>query len=138
MSSTGQRPAPVRGSSNQLQPQMPKITQDPQGRIQASSPDLTGFLSELTRMANTIQAGGLGMIQHQIDSSTAAIHDTTRPVALFALTPWQQQANDIIDYGTATGTKLYEKATAALKHAFDHQEGCILPSHLKSRRELRK
>ena len=44
-------------------------------------------------------------------------------MAEFALTPGQQQANDIVDYGTATGTKIYEKATAALKHAFDHKEG---------------
>ena len=41
-------------------------------------------------------------------------------MAAFALAPGEQQVNDIKHYGNATGNKLYEKATAALKHAFDH------------------
>ena len=71
----------------------------------------------MIRIANTIQAGGI--TQTQIDSITAAIHSTTRPVAAFTLTPVQRQTNNIIDCGTKTGTKLY----AALKHVFDHKEG---------------
>ena len=54
---------------------------------------------------------------------TAAIQCTTRPVAVFALTSGQWQANDNTDYGTTTGTKLYQKATGAFKNAFDHKEG---------------
>ena len=77
-------------------------------------------------MANTIQADGLGITQSQSDAITAAIHGTTRPVAAFTLTPGKWQANNIIDYCTTTGTKLYEKATAVLKHAFDHKEGCTV------------
>ena len=61
------------------------------------------------------------MTQHKIDSVTATIQGTTGLVAAIALTPQQQQTNDIIDYDT--GTKLYEKATAALKHVFDHKKG---------------
>ena len=68
----------------------------------------------------------MGITQHQIDSITASSHGTIRPVAAFALTPEQQQANEIIDYGNATETKLYEKSTAALKHAFDYKEGHII------------
>ena len=40
-------------------------------------------------MINTVQAGGLGITQTQIDSITAAIHDTTRPVAAYVVTPGQ-------------------------------------------------
>ena len=35
---------------------------------------------------------------------------------------WTMITNDIIDHGTATGAKLYKKATAVLKNAFDHRE----------------
>ena len=63
--------------------------QDPQGGVQASSPNLTGLLAELIRTANNIQAAGLGITQHHIDSVTAAIHCTSRPVAAFALTHGQ-------------------------------------------------
>ena len=73
MSSTGQGPAPGKGRGDQLQPQIPETNQDPQGGVQASSPDLAGLLTESTRMANTIQTGGLGITQAQIDSITAAI-----------------------------------------------------------------
>ena len=68
---------------------MPKTNQDPQGGVQVSSSDLKDLLAQLTRMANTIQAGELEITQHQIDSITAVIHGTTRPVATFALTPGQ-------------------------------------------------
>ena len=73
MSSTGQGPAPGRGRGDQMQPQMPNTNQDPQDGVQDSSPDLTGLLTELTRMANTIHAGGLGITQPKIDSIPAAI-----------------------------------------------------------------
>ena len=116
----------------------PEQIKDPQGGVWALSPDQTCLLAELKRMANIIKAGGLGITQPQIDSITLAIHGTTKPVAVFASTPGQQQANDIIDYGTATGCELYEKATVALKHAFDYKRVILLPSHFKSSNELRK
>ena len=105
-----------------MQPQMPGTNHDPHGGVQISSQNLTGLLAELTRMANIIQAGGLGITQSQIDFITSAIQGTTRPVAAFALTPVQQHANVIIDYGIATRAKLYEKATGTLKHSFDHKK----------------
>ena len=110
---------------------MPKTNQDPQGGVQASPPDLNGLLAELSRMANTMKAGGLGITQCQSDLITAGIHGTTRPLAAFALTPGQRQANEIIDYGTTAGTLFYEKATAALKHAFDHKEDHTVTLSLK-------
>ena len=51
-------------------------------------------------------------------------------MAALALTPGQQQVNDIIDYNTI-GTKLYEKATAALEHVYDHKEGHAVTSSLE-------
>ena len=42
---------------------MPETNQDLQDGVRASSPDLTGLLAELTRMANTIQLGILGITQ---------------------------------------------------------------------------
>ena len=89
MSSAGQGPATGRGIGDQVQPQMSGTNHYPHGGDQTSSPDLTGLLAELARMANTIQIGGLGIMQPKIDSITAAINGTTRPVAAFALTPGQ-------------------------------------------------
>ena len=43
-------------------------------------------------------------------------------MAAFALIPGQQQVNVVIDYGTTTGTNLYEKVIAVLKNAFDHKD----------------
>ena len=51
-------------------------------------------------------------------------------MAAFALKYGQQQVNDIIEYDT-TGTKLYEKTTAALEHVYDHKEGHTLTSSLE-------
>ena len=96
-----------------LERQVPEKNQDPQGGVQDYSPDLTGLFAELTRMENTIQAGGLGITKHQINSITAEMHGITRSVVAYALNPGQRQANDIIKHGILTETKIYEKATAA-------------------------
>ena len=49
MSSSGQEPAQGRGRGDQVQPQFPKTNQDPQGKVQALSPDLTGLLAEFDK-----------------------------------------------------------------------------------------
>ena len=126
MSSVGQRKVPGGGRGDQVQLKMPVTNQDPQGGVQTSSPYITDLLAELTGTENTIQAGRLGMTQPKIDSITAAIQGTTIPVATFALTPGQQQVNDIIDCSNTTRAKLYEKAPAALKLVFDHTGGCTV------------
>ena len=63
----------------------------------------------------------MAITQPKIDLIPAAIQGTTKPVTAIALTTGQQQANDIVDYETATEIKYCEKVTAALKHVFDHK-----------------
>ena len=90
MSSTGQGSTSGRGRGYQLQPQMHRTNEDPQGGVQDLYPDLTGLFAELTRMTNTVQEGGMRITQPQIDSITAAIDGTTRQLTAFAFRPGQQ------------------------------------------------